>query len=63
MRDSVDLAIAVFFLEGPAAALTTLEQVPEKERFGDYLLLKCQCRDETPALLPVLPTSTWARTR
>jgi hypothetical protein len=23
----------------------------------------CQCRDKTPALLPVLPTSTWAGTR
>jgi transcriptional regulator len=23
----------------------------------------CQCRDKTPAGLPVLPTSTWARRR
>ena len=24
---------------------------------------RCQCRDKTPAGLPVLPTSTWAGTR
>jgi tetratricopeptide (TPR) repeat protein len=42
---NLDLAIAVFFLESPAAALTTLEQVPEKERSGDYLLLKAQILD------------------
>jgi hypothetical protein len=24
--------------------------------------LRCQCRDKTPAILPVLPTTTWAGT-
>jgi tetratricopeptide (TPR) repeat protein len=42
---NLDLAIALFFLEGPATALSRLEQVPEKERFGDYLLLKAQILD------------------
>ena len=42
---NLDLAIALFFLEGPATALSTLEQVPEKERSGDYLLLKAQILD------------------
>ena len=42
---NLDLAIAIFFLEGPATALSTLEQVPEKERSGDYLLLKAQILD------------------
>ena len=41
----LDLAFAIFFLEGPAAALNTLEQVPEKERAGDYLLLKAEILD------------------
>lgn len=42
---NLDLAIALFFLEGPAIALSTLEQVPEKERSGDYLLLKAELLD------------------
>lgn len=42
---NLDLAIALFFLEGPATALETLEQVPEKERSGDYLLLKAEILD------------------
>jgi tetratricopeptide (TPR) repeat protein len=42
---NLDLAIALFFLEGPATALATLEQVPGKERSGDYLLLKAQILD------------------
>jgi tetratricopeptide (TPR) repeat protein len=42
---NLDLAIALFFLEGPATALNTLEQVPEKERSGDYLLLKAEILD------------------
>jgi tetratricopeptide (TPR) repeat protein len=42
---NLDLAIALFFLEGPATALTTLDRVPEKERSGDYLLLKAQILD------------------
>jgi len=37
---NLDLAVAMFFLEGSATALSTLEQVPEQERSGDYLLLK-----------------------
>jgi len=42
---NLDLAIALFFLEGPPEALKTLEQVPEKERSGDYLLLKAEILD------------------
>jgi tetratricopeptide (TPR) repeat protein len=42
---NLDLAIALFFLEGLAKALDTLEEVPEKERSGDYLLLKAQILD------------------
>jgi tetratricopeptide (TPR) repeat protein len=42
---NLDLAIALFYLEGPSTALKTLEQVPEKERGGDYLLLKAEILD------------------
>jgi tetratricopeptide (TPR) repeat protein len=42
---NLDLAIALFFLEGPATALHTLEQVPDKEHSGDYLLLKASILD------------------
>ena len=42
---NLDLAVAIFFLEGSATALSTLEQVPRKERSGDYLLLKAQILD------------------
>jgi len=42
---NLDLAVAIFFLEGSATALSTLEQVPEQERSGDYMLLKAQILD------------------
>ena len=42
---NLDLAIAVFFLEGPAKALSILEQVPGQQRSGDYLLLKAKILD------------------
>ncbi len=42
---NLDLAIALFFLEGPATALRTLEQVPGKEHSGDYLVLKASILD------------------
>jgi tetratricopeptide (TPR) repeat protein len=42
---NLDLAIAIFFLEGPAPALRTLEQVPDREKAGDYFLLKAKILD------------------
>ena len=42
---NLDLATAVFFLEGPAEALNILEQVPGQQRSGDYLLLKAKILD------------------
>jgi len=42
---NLDLAIAISFLEGPSPALKTLELVPEKDRAGDYLLLKAEILD------------------
>ena len=42
---NLDLATDLFFLEGPAKALSVLEQVPGKERSGDYLLLKAKVLD------------------
>ena len=42
---NLDLAIALFFLDGPATALRTLEQVPVQEQAGDYLLLKARILD------------------
>jgi len=42
---NLDLAIAVFFLDGPAKALSILEQVPAQQRSGDYLLLKAKILD------------------
>ncbi len=42
---NLDLAAAVFFLDGPAKALTTLDGVPAAQRSGDYLLLKAKILD------------------
>ncbi|HEY2015040.1 MAG TPA: tetratricopeptide repeat protein [Bryobacteraceae bacterium] len=42
---NLDLATAIFHLEGPAKALTTLELVPEPQRSGDYLLLRARILD------------------
>jgi tetratricopeptide (TPR) repeat protein len=42
---NLDLAAAVFFLEGPGKALNVLEQVPEQQRSGDYLLLRAKILD------------------
>lgn len=42
---NLDLATAVFFLDGPAGALPVLDRVPEGERGGDYLLLKARILD------------------
>ena len=42
---NLDLATAVFYLDGPAQALSTLDRVPESERSGDYLLLKAKILD------------------
>ncbi len=41
----LDLAIAIFFGEGPKQALNVLEEVPERERNGDYLLMKARILD------------------
>jgi len=43
--NNLDLAIALFFAEGPEQALKALEQAPERERSGDYLLLKASILD------------------
>ncbi len=43
--NNLDLAIALFFAEGPEKALNALEQAPESERSGDYLLLKASLLD------------------
>jgi tetratricopeptide (TPR) repeat protein len=42
---NLDLATATFYLEGPAKALSILEQVPVQQRSGDYLLLKAKILD------------------
>ncbi len=42
---NLDLAVATFYLEGPAKALSVLEQVPVQQRSGDYLLLKAKILD------------------
>ena len=42
---NLDLAAAVFFLDGPAKALSTLDGVPDPQRSGDYLLLKAKILD------------------
>jgi len=41
----LDLAAALFYLDGPAKALTTLDRVPDEQRSGDYLLLKAKILD------------------
>ena len=42
---NLDLATAIFFLDGPAKALIVLDQVPGQQRSGDYLLLKSKILD------------------
>jgi tetratricopeptide (TPR) repeat protein len=42
---NLDLAIATFYLDGPAKALSVLEQVPVQQQSGDYLLLKAKILD------------------
>jgi tetratricopeptide (TPR) repeat protein len=42
---NLDLAIAIFYLEGPAKALDVLERAPVQQRSGDYLLLKAKILD------------------
>jgi tetratricopeptide (TPR) repeat protein len=42
---NLSLAVAVFSIDGPAAALKVLERVPEGERSGDYLLMKAKILD------------------
>ena len=41
----LDLAIALAFSSGPQEALKALEDVPESERNGDYLLMKARILD------------------
>ncbi|MCW5981945.1 MAG: tetratricopeptide repeat protein [Bryobacteraceae bacterium] len=41
----LDLAIALFSIQGPDQALKALDQVPEGERTGDYLLTKARILD------------------
>ena len=41
----LELAIAIYFTAGPEQAISVLEQVPEAERGGDYLLLKARLLD------------------
>ncbi len=41
----LDLAITLFHTEGPDQALTAIENVPEGERAGDYLLMKARILD------------------
>ncbi len=42
---NLDLAIATFYLDGPAKALGVLEKTPNPQRSGDYLLLKAKILD------------------
>ena len=42
---TLDLAIAVFFLEGPSQALGVLDRAPGQEKSGEYLLLKAKILD------------------
>ena len=37
--------------------------VTSKKNGASAIRLQCQCRDKTPALLPALPSATWAGTR
>jgi tetratricopeptide (TPR) repeat protein len=41
----LDLAIALFFTDGPERALQTIEGVPNGEQTGDYLLMKARILD------------------
>ena len=41
----LDLAIALFFTDGPKRALQMLETVPDGEHAGDYLLMKATILD------------------
>lgn len=41
----LDLAIALFFTDGPKRALQMIETVPDGERGGDYLLMKAKILD------------------
>jgi tetratricopeptide (TPR) repeat protein len=41
----LDLAIAVFFIEGAEKALLVLHKVPEEQRSGDFILLKAKLLD------------------
>ena len=49
-KSRLDLAIALFFAEGPAAALKVLEQVPKGEDTGDVMLLKAEILDDAEAI-------------
>ena len=42
---NLDLATALFYLDGPTKALTILERVPVQQRSGDYLLLEAKLLD------------------
>jgi tetratricopeptide (TPR) repeat protein len=41
----LDLAVALFFTEGPAKALQVLEKAPDGEQAGDYWLMKARILD------------------
>jgi tetratricopeptide (TPR) repeat protein len=41
----LDLAIALLHIEGPAAALKVIDEVPQDERAGDFLLMKARILD------------------
>jgi tetratricopeptide (TPR) repeat protein len=41
----LDLAIALFFTDGPKRALQVIDTVPEGEQAGDYLLMKARILD------------------
>ncbi len=43
--NNLDLAVALYYSEGPEKALTALEQSPEEGRSGDYLVLKASILD------------------
>jgi tetratricopeptide (TPR) repeat protein len=43
--DNLDLAIAIFFNDGPSKALSALEKVTDIEKCGDCLLLKASILD------------------
>lgn len=42
---TLDLAIAVFFLDGPAKALAVLDRAPDQQNSGEYWLLKAKILD------------------